>query len=288
MPRYSLHKPPKIVTQSFGFSATRERLLPMESADQHNEIELNFIERGEMVFRRGTDITTLTTGGCILYWAAVPHQVLAVEPKTEFSWFALPLSWFLSWKLPEEFSHRLLHGEMFFLENLSDDLRLPSFGNWARDFRSGSPELQLAVKLEMEAFFHRLAFHFSRTSNTPAQLSSASEEYLCAHVEKMVRYITEHYREDVCMDDIVKATGLNAEYAMRLFRKRWGVTLWTFLLQQRISEARRLLLLSDATLADIAFDCGFQSLSRFYHVFKQQCNCSPGAYRKQHIGEAAH
>jgi len=283
MAKPPLHKPPKIVTKSFGFSATRERLLPMESADQHNEIELNFIEQGEMVFRRGTEILTVSEGSTILYWAAVPHQVLAVKPGSEFSWFALPLSWFLSWKLPEDFSHRLLNGEMVFLGGSMENLSLPSFANWAHDFASHEPELQLAVKLEMEAFFHRLAFHFARTSSKQSSLSSASEEYLCAHVEKMVSYITEHFRESLTMDDIVKATGLNAEYAMRLFRKRWGVTLWTFLLQQRISEARRLLLLSDATLADIAFACGFQSLSRFYHVFNQQCHCSPGVYRKRHL-----
>jgi len=285
MSKFALQKPPQIVTQTFGFSVTHERLQPMKSADQHNEIELNYIEKGGMVFRRGTEITTLTSGSCILYWAAVPHQVLSVEPKTEFSWFVLPLSWFLSWKLSEEFSHRLLHGEMFFLKDSMCELRLPSFANWARDFRSNSQEIQHAVRLEIEAFFRRLAFHFSHSSDMPVQLPSASEEYLCAHVEKMVRYITENYREDIKMDDIVKETGLNSEYAMRLFRKRWGVTLWTFLLQQRISEARRLLLLSDATLAEIAFECRFQSLSRFYHVFQQQCHCSPGSYRKQHLGE---
>ncbi len=282
MPRPPSQKPPKIQTKAFGFHATRERLLPMASADQHNEIELNFIEQGEMVFRRGTETATISKGNAILYWAAIPHQVLAVKPGSEFSWFALPLSWFLSWKLPKTFSHRILSGEIFFLDASKNDIPLPSFAAWAKDFGSGAPEMQLVVKLEIEAFIHRLAFHLEAVSNQPTTLNSASEEYLCAHVEKMVGYLTEHFREPINVEEIVKATGLNSEYAMRLFRKRWGVTIWTFLLQQRISEARRLLLLSDATLADIAFSCGFQSLSRFYHVFKQQCHCSPGTYRKTH------
>ncbi|MFZ4778063.1 MAG: helix-turn-helix domain-containing protein [Terrimicrobiaceae bacterium] len=54
------------------------------------------------------------------------------------------------------------------------------------------------------------------------------------------------------------------------------------MLQQRIAEARRLLLLSNTPLVGIAFECGFQSVGRFYQAFKTQCKCSPGAYRRNH------
>ena len=252
----------------------------MEVADQHNEIELNFVERGEMYFRRGAETVKLSQGATAIYWAAVPHQVLAVKPQTKIFWFVLPLAWFLAWKLPREFNQKMLGGQMIVLEKAGTGLRIPCFSDWARDF-GHSPDLQMAVRLEIEAFFWRLAVNSATSISKCA--APFFEEYHCRHVERMVGTMTERFREPLSIQEIVRGTGLNPEYAMRLFRDRWGVTLWTFLLQQRIAEARRLLLLGDAPIIEIAFACGFQSLGWFYHAFKRQCQCSPGSYRKKHL-----
>jgi len=251
----------------------------MEAADQHNEMELNFVERGEMLFRRGAETVKLSQGTTAIYWAAVPHQVVAVKPSTQISWIVLPLAWFLAWKLSVEFNKQMLGGEMLVLEKAGG----PRLSEWAKDFDK-SPDLRIAVKLEIEAFFRRLAVN-SATS-PPKCAAPFSDEHQCRHVEHMVGTMTERFREPLSIPEIARVAGLNPEYAMRLFRNRWGVTLWTFLLQQRIAEARRLLLFSDAPLVEVAFACGFQSLGRFYHAFKTQCHCSPGAYRRKHTADS--
>lgn len=270
---------PKINTVTFGFKCVRGFQKPMAAADQHNEIEVNFVEQGEMLFRRGAETVKLERGTVAIYWAAVPHQVVAVEPRTKICCFILPLAWFLGWKLPQEFNRKMLGGEMMVLNK--SGLRLPPFSEWAGDF-ARSPDLKIAVRLEIEAFFRRLA---ANSAPSPSKSTAPfSEEHQCRHVERMVGTITERFREPLSIMEIARDAGLNPEYAMRLFRGRWGVTLWTFLLQQRIAEARRLLLLSDTPLIEIAFACGFQSVGRFYHAFKTQCQCSPGAYRRRHAG----
>lgn len=273
--------PPRVNTLSLGFNGGQGVQRPMAAADQHNEIELNFVEQGEMQFRRGAELTTLRAGTLIIYWAAVPHQVLTVKPGTRISWFVVPLSWFLNWKLSEAFTKRLLGERMVILHQPESPVRFPSFGAWAEDFKR-STELKVAVKLELEAFFRRLAANPGGHSATSKKKGTVSGEYHSRHVERMVKLITERFREPLSIETIAQDTGLNPEYAMRLFRTRWGVTLWTFLLQQRIAEARRLLLLGEASVAEIAFECGFQSLGRFYHAFKTQCGCSPGAYRRKY------
>ncbi len=245
----------------------------MEAADQHNEIELNFVERGEMLLRRGAETVKLSQGTTAIYLAAVPHQVVAVKPDTRIAWIVLPLAWFLAWKLPGEFSKQMLGGKLLVLNKAV----APRMSEWAKDFEQ-SRDLRPAVKLEIEAFFWRLAVNSSRSRRA----APFSEEHQCRHVEHMVGTITGRFREPLSIQEIARGAGLNPEYAMRLFRSRWGVTLWTFLLQQRIAEARRLLVFSDAPLAEVAFACGFQSLGRFYHAFKTQCQCSPGAYRRKH------
>ncbi|WP_043584684.1 helix-turn-helix domain-containing protein [Geminisphaera colitermitum] len=290
---------PRVNTVSFGFYAGTGRLEAMAAADQHNEIELNFIERGAMVFRRGVETVSVNAGEGVAYWAAVPHQVLAVEADTVITWVSVPLSWFLGWELPAVFTRRLLEGGLLGMPAELTGGTVFSLAGWGRDFASEAEELKVVVRLELEAFFRRWALGATKASGVELAAAVAGEAalgtglrlsgvlsggngYQCRHVERMVRYINEHFRDEITVAMVAGAAKLNPEYAMRLFQKRWGMTLWKFLLRQRVSEARRLLLLSDTPLIEIALGCGFQSLSRFYEAFKAECGCSPGAYRKRH------
>lgn len=265
----------RVQTVAFGFHGGRGRQRPMAVADQHNEIEINLVEQGGMDFRRGTETRHIREGEATIYWAAVPHQVLAVRPSTRITWLVLPLAWFLSWKLPARFAHRLLGGEMLTL-GPSQIAAQATFSQWADDLKN--PDLRLAVRLEIEAFFRRLALE----KPAGGSLAPAVAGHQYGHVERMVRLMTERFREPLTVAEIARDAGLAPEYAMRLFRQQWGVTVWSFLLQQRIAEARRLLVLGDSPLAEIGFACGFQSLGRFYQAFKTYCQCSPGAYRRQY------
>lgn len=255
----------------------------MENADQHNEIELNFVERGSMVLRHGPNTVTVVPGSTALYWAAIPHQVIAVGPRTEITLLALPLAWFLSWNLPPVISNRLLHGETLIIpEKPRAHLFPPPLTRWAEDFATHSAERLKVIELELEAYFLRLATELpTQKAILAAPLPAVPpEKYECAHVQQMVRFMTEHSAEPITVAQIAGEAGLNPEYAMRLFRKRWGITLWDFLLKQRICQAQRLLVLSNAKVVDIAFQCGFGSVSRFYSAFSKQCSCSPLAFRK--------
>jgi len=150
--------------------------------------------------------------------------------------------------------------------------------------RQNKPELETILELEIEAYFRRLAY--GQVKSPPFSKASASFVRYSqeSHVQKMVRFITDHFQEAITVTDIAAAAGLNAEYAMRLFRKSWGMTPWEFLLQQRIFRAQRLLLGRETKICDIAFACGFGSASRFYHAFRKNCHCAPSAYRQRLAG----
>jgi AraC-like DNA-binding protein len=52
-----------------------------------------------------------------------------------------------------------------------------------------------------------------------------------------------------------------------------------YLTQQRVAHAQQMLITSDANVADIALESGFQTLSHFYSAFARLCGTSPGKYR---------
>jgi transcriptional regulator GlxA family with amidase domain len=61
-----------------------------------------------------------------------------------------------------------------------------------------------------------------------------------------------------------------------------GITIYEYVVQMRISHAQRLLATTDREVTDIAMDCGFASLNRFYETFGRLVKMAPAAYRKAH------
>ena len=97
----------------------------------------------------------------------------------------------------------------------------------------------------------------------------------------MAQFVAEHYTESVRVADIAEVAGLHPNYAMNLFRRTCGMTLWQYLTRLRLSHAQRLLLTSDRGVLDIAMDAGFGSQARFYVVFKQAYGVTPAAFRRR-------
>lgn len=65
-----------------------------------------------------------------------------------------------------------------------------------------------------------------------------------------------------------------------VFRERMGLSPMAYLNRRRIEHAKRLLLGSEHSVAEIAGLVSPFDANRFGKVFRQACGCSPGAYRK--------
>ena len=64
-----------------------------------------------------------------------------------------------------------------------------------------------------------------------------------------------------------------------LFTEHFGISPNSYLTNQRINHAKRLLKSSDASITDIAYDCGFNSSSQFTNIFKKYVGITPKEYR---------
>lgn len=70
------------------------------------------------------------------------------------------------------------------------------------------------------------------------------------------------------------------EHLCRIFNKYLMTTPTRFLNGIRLDEAARRLIYTNDEIIDIAEDVGFENLSHFYHLFKEQHGVSPAKYRK--------
>jgi AraC-like DNA-binding protein len=69
-------------------------------------------------------------------------------------------------------------------------------------------------------------------------------------------------------------------YFHKLFKSSTGKTLREYVEDMRIKEAIRLMISTDMTLTQIAYECGFSSQAYFNYAFKRKMSSPPREYIK--------
>jgi AraC-like DNA-binding protein len=268
----------------YGFSCVRWTPTAMPRFDRHNEIELNLLESGSLMYLMGGRRLVVTAGRLTVFWAGVPHQILDFEEVVDYFVLTIPLAWFLQWPFPDDFAQRILHGETVVEP---DEGRLATdtarFEQWSEDAQLGSDDRRHISLLEIEARLRRLALSTAvdRNDRSRRKASSKLDRRNVSRAEQMARFIAQHYTQPLTAEMIGRHVSLHPNYAMTLFQQTFGTTLIKYATEHRLMHAQRLLLTTVESIANIAFSSGFGSLSRFNEAFRQAFGCTPREYRKQ-------
>ncbi|WFB35816.1 AraC family transcriptional regulator [Kiritimatiellota bacterium B12222] len=83
-------------------------------------------------------------------------------------------------------------------------------------------------------------------------------------------------------EQVARETGVSVSQLNRLFLNETGLTLNDFRNRERTNHAIRLLMQSEMSLKEIAFDLGFSYPSHFSAWFRRQRGVSPSVYRKMY------
>lgn len=265
----------KAELQSFGFMLWADKLLTGENMNphRHNEIELNYVERGSIVYIHAGNRVCIRAGERAVFWGAVPHQLIEHAPDTLMHLATIPLGEVLRWELANGFALALLAGLLF----CSDDDRLAAydqamFRRWRADTQAGQ---QAIVLMEMKALLHRCALLWKDRRGagvTPAQ-------GVPTKAQQMTQIINERFQQPINASEIAALVGLNPNYAMSVFKSVFGMTMIDYLTQKRVAYAQQQLLVTDHSVTEIALESGFQTISHFYTSFRRLCGHSPGRYR---------
>ncbi len=88
------------------------------------------------------------------------------------------------------------------------------------------------------------------------------------------------YVDSEALNKELKLINLSSKRIIEIFKQHYNTTPSNYMLKLRIEKAKEQLLKSNITIIDIAFNCGFNSLSAFYRCFKSQEKTTPTTYRK--------
>ncbi|WP_085522937.1 helix-turn-helix transcriptional regulator [Tuberibacillus sp. Marseille-P3662] len=101
------------------------------------------------------------------------------------------------------------------------------------------------------------------------------------HVQRIMSFIESCYMQDLTMQRLENELHLSKSYLSKVFKTVTGVTVFNYLYQRRINQAKILFVLEpDNSVTEVCYRVGFKHLAHFSKVFKQLEGCSPEQYRK--------
>lgn len=141
--------------------------------------------------------------------------------------------------------------------------------------RSGAPDFELQIHILLLQIWQTLLHHsFKALPSNPTQSWDP-------RIKIMMEYIHTHYTEPFKLNDLAAAVSLSKSACCRTFKKHVKRTVFDYLLDHRLIAATRQLLTTDASITQIAYDCGFGSASYFIEKFKVKTGTPPMVFRRQ-------
>lgn len=98
-------------------------------------------------------------------------------------------------------------------------------------------------------------------------------------MQKVHNYVLQHFAQEIRLGDVASLAGMTEAAFCRYFKARSNKTFIDFVNEIRIGHACKLLLDDKWTIAQIAYDSGFDSLSNFNRNFKKYIGHTPREYK---------
>ena len=115
---------------------------------------------------------------------------------------------------------------------------------------------------------------------TSANKSSKEDSEISLLVDNVAAYINGNLRSDLSLDIIADIFFVNKFHLERIFKKKMGVTVHSYIVQRRLVLARQKLYGGESP-TQIYQSCGFSSYSSFYRAFQKMYNVSPQQFCAQ-------
>jgi len=96
-------------------------------------------------------------------------------------------------------------------------------------------------------------------------------------------YITGNYHQKISTNEIAAAAYLSRSYLSELFKKTYGIGPHEYLTMYRLSQAKKQLLHTKNSIAQIAVQTGFRDIYMFSRVFRKMIGTTPSEYRKSAV-----
>ncbi len=250
----------------------------------HNEYEIFYILEGERLFFFNNRNFVAAKGDLILVDTNLIHMTKSVsEDDTGHNRIILYVSsermQDLDRKYPTlqlvRFFHQ--HYGVYHLTPRQQEQFMDLYYLFKQECKEKEHNYKQAVELAVTSYFLRL----TRELDYHAQESPlAPDNGKYRHVYEIADYLSEHCEDALSLEELAAKFFLSKYYACRVFKEVTGYTISEYTNIHRIQKAKRYLEETDMSVAEIADQVGYGTMTHFEKTFKTYMTVSPLKYRK--------
>lgn len=226
------------------------------------ELEILFVERGEVLVKGelGTEAIPENTAILIFPYQLHGYTCISETRATVFMFsYSIAEDFYYMSKADRFFSHK------FYLEKPISDFIKYSLYNF------NTKTDQYIVK----SIFYAISTAFLQQS-TPQNKKNTN----FLSMRELMEYIFNHLSEELTLQKLSAELGINKNALGSFFNDTIGTKFRDFINNVRIEKSKALLLKSNMTITEIAYECGFGCIRTFNRAFYKFIGKTPTEYRK--------
>ena len=110
----------------------------------------------------------------------------------------------------------------------------------------------------------------------------ATQKEKKSQISFAIDYINNHLTQNFSIHELSKYSAMSESTFRREFKKETGTSPLKYITNEKLKKAAQLLLFSDLSINEIAFNFGFFDTSHFYKTFKEFYHKTPSQYKKEY------
>jgi AraC-like DNA-binding protein len=136
--------------------------------------------------------------------------------------------------------------------------------------------------LELLSILHDLSVSRNMHTLSDATFSNAELSYNSRRIDSAFEYMNQNFQKNITLTEVSKLVNMTDVSFSRFFKTRTGITFMDSLLELRLGHASRLLIDTTQSVAEVAYNCGFNNISNFNRLFKKKKGCTPKEFRESY------
>lgn len=133
--------------------------------------------------------------------------------------------------------------------------------------------------LEAMPFIENAEQYIEDIYETLCNVQNSTESTYSYTIKQCMKYIKEHYQNNITLEDVARAVEISGSYLSLLFKQETGINFSTYLSNYRIKEAQKLLATTQFKIYEIAEHVGFASPYYFSKIFKETTQMTCKEYK---------
>jgi AraC family transcriptional regulator len=114
-----------------------------------------------------------------------------------------------------------------------------------------------------------------RNLNLLSSLKISTKKEILKRLLQGRNFIDDNFKEKIDVKEIARLSCLSEFHFFRSFREAFGISPHNYIIKRRLKEAQKLLQTENASIGEIAFECGFADIHSFSKSFKKNLGYSP-------------